>query len=144
VLGRGTVEAERADDLGGLGYRSLRGIELDKAGPLPSYERVLAVAGLYRMHPKLQIVFTGGVTNTAAEGPNIAEVMSAEIRHLEVPSGQIILGSVIEAQGWNTSSPDRHCSHPRAAQPRLHPRRRIELKRPGLVEAYGRRSCFIA
>jgi hypothetical protein len=80
VLGGGTVKAGRPDHLGGLGYRSLRGSELDKTAPMPSYERVLAAAALYRMNRKLQIMFTGGVTNAAAEGPHIAEVMSAEIR----------------------------------------------------------------
>jgi uncharacterized SAM-binding protein YcdF (DUF218 family) len=93
VLSGGTVKAERPDHLGGLGYRSLWGNEQ----PLPSYERVLAAAELYRMNPKLQIMFTGGVTNTAAEGPHIAEVMSAEIRQLGIPAAQIIL----ETQGIN-------------------------------------------
>jgi uncharacterized SAM-binding protein YcdF (DUF218 family) len=65
---------------------------------MPSYERVLTAAELYRMNPELQIMFTGGVTNTVAEGPHIAEVMSTEIRQLGVPAGQIIL----ETQGVNT------------------------------------------
>jgi hypothetical protein len=43
------------------------------------------------MNPKLQIMFTGGVTNTAAEGSDITEVMSAEIRQLGVRAEQIIL-----------------------------------------------------
>jgi len=37
VLGGGTVKAERPDHLGGLGYRSLPGSELDKTGPMPAY-----------------------------------------------------------------------------------------------------------
>jgi hypothetical protein len=44
VLGGGTVKAERPDHLGGLGCRSLRGSELHKTAPMPSYERVLAAA----------------------------------------------------------------------------------------------------
>lgn len=76
----------------GIGWRSGRGLEADKSGPVFSYERVLAAAALHRMRPELIMVPSGGVTNVANMGrsPPIARVISFELQKLEVPAKNII------------------------------------------------------
>jgi hypothetical protein len=77
-------DIKRADDpseLGGLGYRSLRGVEADKTGPMPSHERVLAGAALHRINPKLVLIPSGGESNLPGapkNAPRIAKVMAAD------------------------------------------------------------------
>ena len=48
-----------------FGWRSGRGLEQDKTGPVFSYERVLAAAALYRMNPSLKLVVSAGNTRTS-------------------------------------------------------------------------------
>jgi hypothetical protein len=42
ILGGDITPAQNREHLGGLGWRSLEGLEKDKTGPMPSYERVRA------------------------------------------------------------------------------------------------------
>ena len=53
IFGGDIRRAENPGHLGGLGWRSLRRLEEDKTGPMPSYERVQAGSCLHRMNPKL-------------------------------------------------------------------------------------------
>jgi hypothetical protein len=74
-----------------LGWRSGRGLEQDKTGPVFSYERVLAAAALYRMNPSLKIIPSGGVTNV--EGRRsipVSTVIAFELTQLGVPQMAII------------------------------------------------------
>jgi hypothetical protein len=83
----------RAEDPGGLGYRSLTRFERDKTGPMPSYERVLAGAALYKINPKLILIPSAGKSNlpgVADDAPSIASVMAAELRAQGVPAESII------------------------------------------------------
>jgi len=92
IFGGDIMRAEDPEHLGGLGWRSLRGHESDKTGPMPSYERVLAGECLQCMNPRLLLIPSGGETNLEAAGdsPRIATVMAAELRELGVPSAAII------------------------------------------------------
>jgi uncharacterized SAM-binding protein YcdF (DUF218 family) len=109
-------DIKRADDssgLGGLGYRSLRGLEGDKIGPMPSYERVLAGAALYRINPKLVLITSGGKSNLRGapkDAPRIAKVMAAELRAEGVPAGSIIEEEV----SFDTQEQFINCHRPRA------------------------------
>jgi DUF218 domain len=98
----------RAQNLGGLGWRSLRGLEEDKTGPMPSYERVEAGSCLHRMNPSLFLIPSGGKSNLpiAGDSPPIATVMAAELRELGVPSTAIIE----ETQSFTTQEHFVHCS----------------------------------
>ncbi|OGG39853.1 hypothetical protein A2118_02585 [Candidatus Kaiserbacteria bacterium GWA2_50_9] len=72
------------------GWRSGRVSEVDKTGPVFSYERVLAAAALYRMNPKLILVPTGGNTNIPGRtSVPIATVVAFELTQLRVPKGAI-------------------------------------------------------
>jgi hypothetical protein len=97
----------RAQNLGGLGWRSLRGLEEDKTGPMPSYERVEAGSCLHRMNPSLLLIPSGGKSNlpTAGDRPPIATVMAAELRELGVPSTAIIE----ETQSFTTQEHFIYC-----------------------------------
>jgi hypothetical protein len=92
IFGGDIMRAENQENLGGLGWRSLKGLETDKTGPMPSYERVLAGECLHRMNPSLLLIPSGGKTNLEGAGasPLIATVMAAELRELGVPPGAII------------------------------------------------------
>ncbi len=96
IFGGDITPASDPSHLGGLGWRSLRGVETDKTGAMPSYERVQAAAVLHQINPKLILVPSGGRTNIggASHGPPISSVMAAELRELGVPSGVIIEESV--------------------------------------------------
>jgi hypothetical protein len=84
IFGGDITRAERPEHLGGLGWRSLRKLEPDKTGPMPSYERVLAGAVLHRMNPALILIPSAGQSNLEGAGatPPIASVMAAEVREL--------------------------------------------------------------
>ena len=92
IFGGDIIRAEEPEHLGGLGWRSLKGLEPDKTGPMPSYERVLAGAALHRINPDLLLIPSGGKSNLkgVGESPPIASVMAAELRELGVPSALII------------------------------------------------------
>jgi DUF218 domain len=73
-------------------WRSLKGLERDKTGPMPSYERVLAGASLHRMNPRLTLVVSAGRSNLegSEKAPLIATVMKAELEELGVSSNLIV------------------------------------------------------
>lgn len=74
-----------------FGWRSGRGLEQDKTGPVFSYERVLAAAALYRMNPSLKLVPSGGYTNVEGrQSVPIATVVAFELTRLGVPREAII------------------------------------------------------
>ena len=74
-----------------LGWRSGRGLEHDKTGPVFSYERVLAAAALYRMNPSLAIIPSGGITNVEGkQSVPISTVIAFELMQLGVPSSAVI------------------------------------------------------
>jgi DUF218 domain len=108
ILGGDIMPAQNREHLGGLGWRSLEGLEEDKTGPMPSYERVKAGSCLHRMNPRLLLIPSGGKSNlpTAADSPLIATVMAAELRELGVPSKAIIE----ETQSFTTQDHFVHCS----------------------------------
>jgi hypothetical protein len=93
IFGGDIKSAEDPNHLGGLGYRSLRDLEGDKTGPMPSYVRVLAGAALFRINPKLVLIPSAGKSNlpgAAERAPPIAKVMAAELRAEGVPAASII------------------------------------------------------
>ena len=92
----------------GVGWRSGRGLEADKTGPVFSYERVLAAAALYRMNPQLVLVPSGGKTNVdgVGESPPISSIVSVELQMLGVPATSIIE----EPKAFNTWEQVEHCS----------------------------------
>jgi DUF218 domain len=92
IFGGDIKRAEDAKHLGGIGWRSLKGLEADKTGPMPSYERVLAGAALHRMKPSLFLIASAGRTNLegATDPPLISKVMAAELRELGVSAALII------------------------------------------------------
>jgi hypothetical protein len=93
IFGGDIMPADNPGYLGGLGYRSLQKLERDKTGPMPSYERVLAGAALYKMNPKLTLIPSAGRSNlpeATADAPSIARVMATELRYLGVPAHSII------------------------------------------------------
>jgi hypothetical protein len=108
ILGGDITPAQNREHLGGLGWRSLRGLEGDKTGPMPSYERVQAGSCLLRMNPRLLLIPSGGKSNLPTEGgsPLIATVMAAELRELGVVSTAIIE----ETQSFNTRDHFVYCS----------------------------------
>jgi DUF218 domain-containing protein len=108
IFGGDIMRAENQENLGGLGWRSLKGLETDKTGPMPSYERVLAGECLHRMNPSLLLIPSGGKTNLEGAGasPLIATVMAAELRELGVPPGAIIE----ETESFATRDHFVHCS----------------------------------
>jgi hypothetical protein len=108
IFGGDITPAQDGEHLGGLDWRSLRGLERDKTGPMPSYERVLAGECLHRMNPRLFLIPSGGRSNLEAigESPLIASVMAAELRELGVPSTAIIE----ETQSFRTQDHFLHCS----------------------------------
>src|SRR5437763_10584649 len=59
IFGGDIMRAEDPGHLGGLGWRSLRGLERDKTGPMPSYERVQAGSCRRRMNPRLLLIPSG-------------------------------------------------------------------------------------
>jgi hypothetical protein len=99
--------AQNREHLEGLGWRSLRGLEEDKTGPMPSYERVEAGSCLHRMNPSLLLIPSGGKSNlpTVGDRPPIATVMAAELRELGVPSTAIIE----ETQSFTTKEHFIYC-----------------------------------
>ena len=107
ILGGDITRAQNREHLGGLDWRSLRGLEEDKTGPMPSYERVEAGSCLHRMNPSLLLIPSGGKSNlpTAGDSPPIATVMAAELRELGVPSTAIIE----ETQSFTTQEHFVHC-----------------------------------
>ena len=107
IFGGDIMRAENQENLGGLGWRSLKGLETDKTGPMPSYERVLAGECLHRMNPSLLLIPSGGKTNLEGAGasPLIATVMAAELRELGVPPGAIIE----ETQSFTTQEHFIYC-----------------------------------
>jgi DUF218 domain len=108
IFGGDIMPAEDREHLGGVGWRSLRGLERDKTGPMPSYERVLAGECLYRMNPRLRLIPSGGKSNLeeVGGGPFIARVMADELQELGVPSTAIIE----ETQSFRTQDHLLHCS----------------------------------
>jgi len=108
ILGGDITRAQNREHLGGLDWRSLRGLEEDKTGPMPSYERVEAGSCLHRMNPSLLLIPSGGKSNlpTAGDSPPIATVMAAELRELGVASTAIIE----ETQSFTTQEHFVHCS----------------------------------
>jgi hypothetical protein len=107
ILGGDIKPAQNREHLEGLGWRSLRGLEEDKTGPMPSYERVEAGSCLHRMNPRLLLIPSGGKSNlpTAGDRPPIATVMAAELRELGVPSTAIIE----ETQSFTTQEHFVYC-----------------------------------
>jgi len=107
ILGGDIKPAQNREHLEGLGWRSLRGLEEDKTGPMPSYERVEAGSCLHRMNPSLLLIPSGGKSNlpTAGDRPPIATVMAAELRELGVPSTAIIE----ETQSFTTKEHFIYC-----------------------------------
>jgi len=107
ILGGDIKPAQNREHLEGLGWRSLRGLEEDKTGPMPSYERVEAGSCLHRMNPSLLLIPSGGKSNlpTAGDSPLIATVMAAELRELGVPSTAIIE----ETQSFTTQEHFVYC-----------------------------------
>lgn len=90
-----------------LGWRSGRGLEEDKTGPVFSYERVLAAAALYRMNPSLTIVPSGGYTNVEGrQSSPIATIVAFELEQLGVPRSAIIE----EKQAFTTQEQLANCS----------------------------------
>ncbi len=99
-----------------LGWRSLRGLEKDKSGAMPSYERVEAAAALYKMNPALILVPSGGASNITGhtDAPTISAVIKAELMVLGVPEAHIVeepksfttrehfeyCPAIAKAQGW--------------------------------------------
>src|SRR5258708_6186688 len=108
ILGGDIKPAQNREHLGGLGWSSLRGLEEDKTGPMPSYERVEAGSCLHRMNPRLLLIPSGGKSNLSTDGgsPLIAIVMAAELRELGVASTAIIE----ETQSFNTQDHFVYCS----------------------------------
>ena len=108
IFGGDIMRAEERGHLGGLGWRSLKGLERDKTGPMPSHERVLAGGRLHRMNPSLLLIPSGGKTNleAAGESPLIATVMAAELRETGVPPRAIIE----ETESFTTQDHFVHCS----------------------------------
>jgi len=108
IFGGDIMPHQDREHLGGLGWRSLRGLERDKTGPMPSYERVLAGECLHRMNPRLLLIPSGGKSNLEAVGdsPPIASVMAAELRELGVPPPAIIE----ETQSFTTQDHFLYCS----------------------------------
>lgn len=93
ILGGDICRAEDPRYLDGLGWRSIRGLERDKTGPMPSYERVQAGAVLWQMNKELIFVPSGGMTNLPNEegkSPAISTVMAKELRALGVPFQRIV------------------------------------------------------
>ena len=84
--------AETRDHLNGIGGRSLVGVEGDKTGGCPSYERIQAAAVLYQLNSSLKLIVSGGVSNVdrGAKSPTIAAVSAAELQELGVPKEAII------------------------------------------------------
>ena len=75
----------------GLGWRSGRGLEADKTGPVFSYERVLAAAALYRLNTSLIIVPSAGYSNIAGrQSIPVATGVAFELTQLGVPRSSII------------------------------------------------------
>jgi DUF218 domain len=107
ILGGDIKPSQNREHLEGLGWRSLRGLEEDKTGPMPSYERVEAGSCLHRMNPSLLLIPSGGKSNlpTAGDRPPIATVMAAELRELGVPSTAIIE----ETQSFTTQEHFVYC-----------------------------------
>jgi DUF218 domain len=107
ILGGDIKPSQNREHLEGLGWRSLRGLEEDKTGPMPSYERVEAGSCLHRMNPSLLLIPSGGKSNlpTAGDRPPIATVMAAELRELGVPSTAIIE----ETQSFTTKEHFIYC-----------------------------------
>jgi hypothetical protein len=108
ILGGDITRAENREDLEGLGWRSLRGLEKDKTGPMPSYERVVAGSCLRRMNPDLLLIPSGGKSNLSTDSgsPLIATVMAAELRELGVDGAMIIE----ESQSFDTKDHFIYCS----------------------------------
>jgi DUF218 domain len=102
------MRAQNREHLGGLGWRSLEGLESDKTGPMPSYERVLAGRCLHSMNPRLLLIPSGGKSNlpTGGGSPRIATVMAAELRELGVSPTAIIE----ETQSCTTQDHFVYCS----------------------------------
>jgi hypothetical protein len=107
ILGGDIKPSQNREHLEGLGWRSLRGLEEDKTGPMPSYERVEAGSCLHRMNPSLLLIPSGGKSNlpTVGDRPPIATVMAAELRELGVPSTAIIE----ETQSFTTKEHFIYC-----------------------------------
>jgi DUF218 domain len=107
ILGGDIKPAQNREHLEGLDWRSLRGLEEDKTGPMPSYERVEAGSCLHRMNPSLLLIPSGGKSNlpTVGDRPPIATVMAAELRELGVPSTAIIE----ETQSFTTQEHFIYC-----------------------------------
>jgi hypothetical protein len=120
IFGGDIMPAENRGHLGGLGWRSLRGLEKDKTGPMPSYERVQAGSCLHRVNPGLLLIPSGGKsTLPTADGdsPLIATVMAAELRELGVAPTAIFeetqsfttqdhfvyCSAIARARGWNAT-----------------------------------------
>lgn len=73
------------------GWRSGRISEVDKTGPVFSYERVLAAAAVWRMNQELILVPSGGNTNIPGRTSSpIATVVAFELTQLGVPRSAII------------------------------------------------------
>lgn len=109
IFGGDIKPAEDKGHLEGRGWRSLKQLEPDKTGPMPSYERVLASECLHRMNSRLILVLSGGKSSNLKEddnGPLIADVMAAELRELGVPSTAIIP----ELQSFSTEDQLLNCS----------------------------------
>jgi hypothetical protein len=72
IFGGDITPAQDREPLGGLGWRSLKGLERDKTGPMPSYERVLAGECLHRMNPRLLLIPSGGKSNLPTKRTRVA------------------------------------------------------------------------
>src|SRR5262249_7357368 len=108
ILGGDITRAQNREHLGGLGWRSLEGLERDKTGQMPSYERVLAGRYLHSMNPRLLLIPSGGKSNlpTGGGSPPIATVMAAELRELGVSPTAIIE----ETQSFTSQDHFVYCS----------------------------------
>lgn len=83
VLCGGIVRVQPGHKIQTAGWRSSRGTEPDKTGPMPAYERLEAAAALYRLHPDLIFYLAGG--QLATDQPWITDVMWEEMVSLGVP-----------------------------------------------------------
>ncbi len=100
VLSGGIVQ----DTSRALGWRQLEGLEQDKTGPMPSKERTIAAAQLWRLNPSLILVLSGG--KCREDQPAIADVMEEDALALGVPQF-----SIRKVGGTNTQEQLALCAH---------------------------------
>lgn len=86
-----TSEADR-DFYGEEKWRSTRGLEQDKTGPVFSFERIRAAALIHRVTSECILVPSGGPTNFAGQesSPTLSSVARFELEQLGVCPKQIL------------------------------------------------------